>query len=53
MNEKDATVIKALSELGIRKEAPLTPEQERLLQLALDPNEQYLEDLLKIFKPAE
>lgn len=53
MNEKDAVVIKTLSELGLRKEVPLTPEQEKMLQIALDPNEQYLEDLLKIFKSTE
>ncbi len=50
---KDLEVIKALAELGLRKEAPLTLEQEKMLQLALDPNEQYLEDLLKIFKRTE
>jgi len=50
---KDLEVIKALTELGLRKEVPLTPEQERMLQLALDPNEQYLEDLLKIFNRRE
>jgi hypothetical protein len=49
MNEKDAAAIKALAELGLRNEVPLTPEQERMLQIALDPNEQYLEDLFKIF----
>ncbi len=51
MNEKDAAVIKALSELGLRKEDALTPEQEQLLKQALDPHEQYLTDLLKIFNP--
>jgi hypothetical protein len=53
MENKDAAVIKALAELGLRKEAPLSPEQERMLQVALDPNEQYLEDLLKIFNRTE
>lgn len=49
MNEKDAAVIKALSELGLRKEIPLSPEQEQLLRQALDPHEQYLADIQKIF----
>jgi len=49
MNAKDAAIIKALTELGLRKEAPLSPEQEQLLKQALDPHEQYLADLEKIF----
>lgn len=49
MNEKDAAILKALSELGLRDEPTLTPDQEKLLQQALDPHEQYLEDILKIF----
>ncbi len=51
MNSKDAAVIKSLAELGLRKEVPLTPEQEQLLKQALDPYEQYLVDLQKIFTP--
>lgn len=53
MNEKDAAVLKALSELGLRDEPALTPDQEKLLQQALDPHEQYLEDILKIFNRSE
>lgn len=51
MNEKDAAVIKALAELGLRQEIPLSPEQEKLLQQALDPHAQYLEDIIKVFNP--
>ncbi len=51
MNSRDAAVIKALTELGLRKEVPLTPEQEQLLKSALDPHEQYLDDIVKIFNP--
>lgn len=49
MENKDAAAIKALAELGLRKEVPLTPEQEKMLQIALDPNEQFYDAVLKIF----
>lgn len=49
MENKDAAVIKALSELGLRKEAPLSPEQEKLLKNALDPNEQFYDAIIRIF----
>lgn len=49
MESKDAAAIKALAELGLRKETPLTPEQERMLQVALDPNEQFYDAVLRIF----
>ena len=53
MTPKDAAVIKALAELGLRQEVPLTPEQEDMLRRALDPYEQYLEDIVKVFTPSK
>lgn len=49
MNSKDAAVIKSLAELGLRKEEPLTPEQEQLLKQALDPQEQFYAEIIRIF----
>lgn len=49
MNEKDAAVIKTLAELGLRKEEPLTPEQEQLLKRALDPYEEFLAQVEQLF----
>ncbi len=50
MNDKDAAVIKALTELGLRKEEPLTPEQEMLLKRAVDPEEEFLAQVQQIFQ---
>lgn len=50
MNEKDAAVIKALAELGLRKEEPLSPEQETLLKRAVDPEEEFLHQVQQIFQ---
>lgn len=47
---KDSAVIKALTELGLRKETPLSPEQEQLLKQALNPDEQYYTDIIRIFE---
>jgi len=49
MNKKDAAVEKVLSDIGIREEPDLTPEQEELLKRALDPEEQFLHDVEKLF----
>lgn len=49
MNEKDFKIIKALADLELHKEQPLTPEQEQLLKQALDPEEKFLSDVEKIF----
>lgn len=49
MNEKDAAAIKALEELGLRKEIPLTPEQEALFTQAIDPEEKFYADIERIF----
>lgn len=50
---KDANVIKALAELGLRKEVELTPDQEEILKTALDPEEQELQDMLNILNHKE
>ncbi len=49
MNEKDATIIKALAELGLHKEHPLTPEQEKLFQRAINPEEDFLQSVEELF----
>lgn len=49
MNEKDAAVIKALTQIGLRPEQELTPDQEELLKRALDPEEQFLYDVEQLF----
>ena len=50
MNAKDAAVIKALTQAGLRPEPELTPDQEELLKRALDPEEQYLYDIERLFQ---
>jgi hypothetical protein len=49
MNKKDAAVTKVLSDIGFKDEPELTPEQEELLKRALDPEEQFLHDVEKLF----
>ncbi len=50
MNEKDAEVYKALVELGLYKEIPLTPDQEMLFKRAVDPEEEFLHQVQQIFQ---
>lgn len=50
MNEKDAAVIKALAELGLRQEQSLSPEQELLLKRAVDPEEEFYAQVQQIFQ---
>ena len=50
---KDAHVQKILAELGFTEEPQLTPEQEEMFRLALDPEEQELADMLKVLTPDE
>ena len=50
MKEKDAAVIKVLADIGAIDEPELTPDQEELLKRALDPDEQFLHDVEKLFK---
>lgn len=49
MNKKDAAVIKVLSQLNLRKEPQLTPEQQKQLQDAKDPQAQFLDQVQKTF----
>lgn len=48
---KDAAVIKALAELGFRKEPALTPEEEQILKRALDTEEQFFYDARRLLTP--
>lgn len=50
MENKDAAIIKALTQAGARDERPLTPEEEEILQRALDPEKQYLHDIERLFQ---
>ena len=49
MENKDAHVQKILAELGLKQEPELTPEQEELFRIALDPEEQFLHNVKKLF----
>ena len=46
--KKDAAVIKALAELGLH-DKKLSEEEELLLQRALDPEEEFMYNVEKIF----
>jgi len=46
---KDAAIIKALTQLGLRPEEQLSPEQESMFKAATDPEEQYLQDIERLF----
>ena len=49
MSKKDAAVIKALADLGLREDPELTPEEEEQLRVASDPELQYLQDIEDLF----
>lgn len=49
MNEKDAAVIKTLTELGLRPANELTPIQEELLRAALDADEEFAYRVKRLF----
>jgi hypothetical protein len=49
MNKKDAAVTKILADLKLVDDTQLSPEQERVLQNALDPELQYLQDVEDLF----
>ena len=51
MLRRCATIIKVLADLELRDPPELDPEQERLLQLAIDPDEQFLDDVERLFTP--
>lgn len=53
MSNKDYEIIKSLEELGLRDTDDLTPEQEETLRKALDPHEQYLDDVERLFKDSD
>lgn len=42
MKEKDAAIIKVLSDIGYADEPELTPEQEKQFERAIDPEKQFL-----------
>ena len=50
MKGKDAAVVKVLSDIGFIEEIELTPEQEEMLKRALDPEEQFMHDVEKLFR---
>jgi len=50
MNKKDAATIKALAELGLRKEPELTDDQLEMLKRAQNPEDFFLDDVEKLFK---
>jgi len=49
MKDKDAAIIKVLSDIKYLKEPLLTQEQEAMLKRATDPEEQFLYDVKRIF----
>lgn len=49
MNKHDATIIKALAELGHIEEPVLSPEQEEMLARALDPEKEFLHSVEELF----
>lgn len=49
MNSKDAKIIKALAELGLRNQE-LTSEQEEMFQRVKNPEAFFLDDIKKLFK---
>jgi len=49
MKDKDAAIIKVLSDIGYTDEPELTPEQEEQLERALDPEKQFLHDVERLF----
>ena len=53
MNKKDAAIEKILHELGHKSEPDLSPEQEEMLQRALDPEKQYLHDIERLFTKSD
>jgi len=53
MTTSNAKVTKALSELGLRQEAPLTAEQEAVFKRATDSDEAYLYQVEQLFQQPE
>lgn len=46
---KEASIIAILSDLKLREERPLSPEEEQLLKLATSPEEQFYQDIIQLF----
>lgn len=46
---KDAAIIKVLTQLGLRPDGDLSAEEEKIFKAAIDPEEQYLQDLESLF----
>lgn len=49
MESKDATIIKVLSDLDLRSEPELSPEQEQMLKRALTPDASFLDAVEQLF----
>jgi len=49
MDKKEAAIIKVLNDIGLIKEPELSQEQEKLLARALDPEEEFLHSVKKLF----
>lgn len=49
MSKQDASVIKILTDLGLRKDPILTPDQEEVLKQATDPEEKFYADIVRVF----
>ena len=49
MKEKDAAVIKVLTDIGAIDEPELTPEQEEMFRRATNPEEQFLHDVKRLY----
>lgn len=50
---KDFKIIKALEELGLRKEKELTADELEMFQRAVNPEDFFLNDVEKLFKGEE
>jgi len=49
MNKKDAAITKVLSDLGYEEEPTLSPEQEEMLDRALDPEKEFMHSVERLF----
>lgn len=47
---KDASIIKVLADIGLRKEPTLTDEQEEMFQRVVDPDKFFEIDAERLFK---
>lgn len=50
MNKQDAHIEKILNDLGLKEEVPLSPEQEEMLNRALDPEVEFAHAVERLFK---